>query len=382
MTNRVERLTSATPGAIGVLSLTGPTARQCVENFFRSPGGQVVRSWQFPSARFGRWLISETIAEEVVLVCHSPESFELHCHGGFVVNRIVQQLNLPEATAIDVSASPAADASVSIEQQAQVDLQQATSEATAAILLDQFRGALSCELTRLREMLLAQQGRAAKEALSELLKYATLGVHLIQPWQIQLAGPPNVGKSSLLNRIIGYQRAIVHESAGTTRDLVHVNTALNGWPFSFIDSAGVREDHHLLEAESIGIERALSAGQRMDAILLVIEPVSGLTEVHAKFIELFPTKVILVLNQVDRLATGDVATLAAQFGAIAVSAHSGAGVQELLDVLQDRFIPQIPPPGAAVPFCCAQVAALQVAEKHLAKNEFAAAERVIGELLR
>ena len=120
----------------------------------------------------------------------------------------------------------------------------------------------------------------------------------------------------------------------------------------------------------------------MDAILLVIEPVSGLTEVHAKFIELFPTKVILVLNQVDRLATGDVATLAAQFGAIAVSAHSGAGVQELLDVLQDRFIPQIPPPGAAVPFCCAQVAALQVAEKHLAKNEFAAAERVIGELLR
>jgi tRNA modification GTPase len=379
MTNRVERLTSATPGAIGALSLTGPTAGRLVENFFRSPGGLAVRSWQFPSARFGRWLISESIVEEVVLVCHSPDRFELHCHGGFVVNRIIEQLNPQRASAIDDLAS--SPDRLTIEQQAQVDLQQATSEATAAILLDQFRGALSTELSRLQVMIHAEQLLPATTALEELLRYATLGEHLIHPWQIQLAGPPNVGKSSLLNRIIGYQRAIVHESAGTTRDLVQVNTALNGWPFSFIDSAGVREDRQLLEAESIGIERALSAGQRMDAILLVTEPAGGLTDVHFKFRQLFPTKVIVVLNQIDRLAAGEATPLAAKLGAMAVSAHSGEGIQELLDALQNRFIPQIPPPGAAVPFRSTHVAALRAAVQYLAEHDFAKADLVIGELL-
>lgn len=381
MTNRVERLTSATPGAIGVLSLTGPTAGHSVETFFRSPGGLAVRSWQFPSARFGRWLISESIAEEVVLVCHTPDSFELHCHGGFVVNRIIEQLNPQRAHAIDDSASSVAPGRLTIEQQAQVDLQQATSEATAAILLDQFRGALSTELSRLQVMIHTEQLLPATTALEELLRYATLGEHLIHPWQIQLAGPPNVGKSSLLNRIIGYQRAIVHESAGTTRDLVQVNTALNGWPFSFIDSAGVREDRQLLEAESIGIERALSAGQRMDAILLVTEPAGGLTDVHSKFRQLFPNKVIVVLNQIDRLAAGEATPLAAKLGAMAVSAHTGEGIQELLVALQNRFIPQIPPPGAAVPFRSAHVAALKATVQHLKEHDIAKAKLVIGELL-
>ena len=73
----------------------------------------------------------------------------------------------------------------------------------------------------------------------QLLARAAIGLHLTEPWQVVIAGPPNVGKSSLINAILGYQRAIVFDQPGTTRDVVTALTALDGWPIEFSDTAGL-----------------------------------------------------------------------------------------------------------------------------------------------
>src|SRR4029453_3197945 len=80
----------------------------------------------------------------------------------------------------------------------------------------------------------------AVELLGAVLEFAELGQHLTAPWRVVLAGPPNVGKSSLINALAGYQRTIVSHVPGTTRDVVTTTTAIDGWPVELADTAGLR----------------------------------------------------------------------------------------------------------------------------------------------
>ena len=100
-------------------------------------------------------------------------------------------------------------------------------------------------------------------------QFAGLGRHLTRPWQVVIAGAPNVGKSSLANALAGYQRAVVSEIPGTTRDLVTTEIALEGWPVELIDTAGLREPGEDLESQ--GIERALTAAGSADVCLWVLD---------------------------------------------------------------------------------------------------------------
>src|SRR5205085_10015517 len=100
-------------------------------------------------------------------------------------------------------------------------LTRATTVRTASILLDQYHGAF----TRAVEAALAEPAHVA-----EFARYAPLGRHLVAPWTVAVVGPPNVGKSSLVNALAGYQRAVVSDMPGTTRDVVRTLVALDGWP--------------------------------------------------------------------------------------------------------------------------------------------------------
>ena len=84
---------------------------------------------------------------------------------------------------------------------------------------------------------------------------APLGLHLARPWQVVVAGPPNVGKSSLINALAGYPRAIVHWAPGTTRDAVTVETVLDGWPVELCDTAGLRTAGDAVERAGIELAR-------------------------------------------------------------------------------------------------------------------------------
>jgi tRNA modification GTPase len=97
-------------------------------------------------------------------------------------------------------------------------------------------------------------GHELTAQLDALLRWSEFGRHLTQPWQVVLTGVPNVGKSSLINRLLGYSRSIVYAEPGTTRDVVTAATAFDGWPVELSDTAGLRDAAG--EIEAAGVERA------------------------------------------------------------------------------------------------------------------------------
>jgi tRNA modification GTPase len=199
---------------------------------------------------------------------------------------------------------------------------------------------------------------AAHASLDAILNYVVLGLHLTQPWKVVIAGPPNVGKSSLINALLGYERAIVFDQPGTTRDVVTAHTALDGWPIQLADTAGLRASDD--ELESAGVERAIAQAAAADCLLLVFDASATWTDENDRIIEKWP-EALVVHNKCD-LATPAVAGLR-------VCALKGDGIAALIQAIVAQVAPAVPRPGEAVPFSAGQVEMLQTASEHLRQGD-------------
>ncbi len=166
-----------------------------------------------------------------------------------------------------------------------------------------------------------------------------------------LAGPPNVGKSSLINALLGFQRAIVFDQPGTTRDVLTTRTAIDGWPVVLADTAGLRLATDDVEGQ--GITRAWEALRGADCVVAVMEVGQDRAWPAAAFAE----DALHVLNKVDVVA--DRSTLPQ--GPILTSAVTGLGLDELLAAISQQLVPQPPPAGGAVIFTARQRARLEQA---------------------
>jgi tRNA modification GTPase len=210
---------------------------------------------------------------------------------------------------------------------------------TAAILLEQTSGVLRQALQQLLAHLEAGERELYQARLAELERWRTLGEHLTTPWRVVLAGAPNVGKSSLLNALAGYQRSIVAATPGTTRDVVTATLAIDGWPVEVCDTAGLREVGEGLEGEGIELAR-VAAGEAdlclwlLDATCEPVWPAEGLKNVR------------LVVNKIDRSAAWD---LDRAGEAVRVSAVTGQGLDELCGAVSRWLVPEVPAAGTAVP---------------------------------
>jgi tRNA modification GTPase len=223
---------------------------------------------------------------------------------------------------------------------AQQALAEASTVRTAAILLDQYHGAFSKVVRNILDHLHHSQFQQATDQLQELARWIPLGRHLTRPWRVAIAGAPNVGKSSLLNRLAGFQRCVVSPLPGTTRDVVTARLAVDGWPMEFVDTAGVRDQAEALEQQ--GIELALAAATEADLCLWLLDasapPVMPPREVPG---------LRLVINKIDLPPAWNLD----QFPqALRISAETGIGIDELQHALSGWLVPQTPTPGAAVPF--------------------------------
>jgi tRNA modification GTPase len=302
---------------------------------------------------------------------------EIQCHGGpAAVSLVVEAMEAAGAVRRPPEQWQARRAASPLRGQADVDLVQVETTRAALVLLDQSAGALDEALIRLADRI-ASDPKEAAEGLEAVLRRGGLGTRLASGWRVVLAGRPNVGKSRLLNAMAGYGRAIVSPTPGTTRDVVTVRTAIDGWPVELADTAGLRLTDDPIESGGVALARSRQLGA--DLVLLVLDRSEPLTEADRSLLAGRPTSLV-VCNKADLSAAWDPDE---SWGGVAVvSADRGDGLDRLLDRIAGRLVPDPPPRGAAVPFRAEHLRLLSRAQRLLMGGRAEAARRALLRLQR
>jgi len=311
---RIIRLTPTGRGAVASFLLCG----EAVEDIFL-PHWHGKKPNENPC--WGRLQLTDTGLCEEAVVLRTSEGIEIHTHGGEQVASAIESL-FQKHGAVSKTWQEHFAAGTSQRELALRLLPFAPTERTAQILLDQYNGAFDGEMSA-----------------------TSLGRHLVEPFRVVLAGASNAGKSSLLNAILGFQRSLVHSVPGTTRDVVSGQTALDGFPVMFLDTAGLRETDDELELQ--GIDRSLHSLAGADLVIWVID-----STVEESQRPVCPTEsnVILCYNKTDLVGVPAISP-----NAIPVSALTGDGIEALLLAVIRRLVPHPPKPGEAVLIDCTPV---------------------------
>lgn len=322
-------------GGIGVVRLSGPTAIDIATSIFHSQSGS--RLDEPNRAQFGRIIdptTSEIIDEVILTFFKSPHSYtgedvvEISCHGSPIILGRVLQLTIERGARIaepgEFTFRAFLNKRIDLTQaQAVRDVINAQTGYQARVATKQLEGALSLRLTPLKdtlvevivhlessvefveddispqaiEMLLTKLTKVI-EALTAIADSFSFGRYLREGFDLAIVGRPNVGKSSVFNRLIGSDRAIVTELPGTTRDALYESTSISGVPVRLIDTAGIRETTDLVE--SIGISRSRSAIADADISLLVLDASSSLRNDDLELLDSVPeARRIIALNKTD-----------------------------------------------------------------------------------
>jgi len=325
----VSLLTPPGTAAIAVIEARGPLALATARALFSKALPE--------SLEVGRFWFGTLAGDEVVLAVTEPDAVEVHCHGGPQVVRAI----LSSFTAAGCTERTPRPSDEGFEL-----LQHAPTLRTANTLLDQLNGAFAREVQRLLA-LLETNPASAVEPLHQLADLGhSVGRYLMTPWRVVIAGPPNAGKSSLVNALAGFQRSVVSEVPGTTRDAVSVRVAFDGWPVELIDTAGMR-DASGLEAE--GIARAR---ETVDSANLVVWLLDGTAErMEWPRDDMKREKLLVVVNKSDAmLGWGPDPNAGDAWGLLLISARTGDGLAALVNEIVKRLVSQSPPPGGAVPY--------------------------------
>ncbi len=353
------RLTPVGRGAVATVAVQGAGIAELVGRLATSvsgkplgptPRGRILLAlWHGgnrPVEPLGDDVVVGGVGEEVVLAFLGPRQVEIHCHGGRAASaRILDDLRRHGCPSLDWD-DWAARTMSPLARQAAMELTRASTQRVAAILLDQFHGALDRQLNEIATLIDQRQHDSARRQLAVLQQRSALGRRLTHPWIVVIAGRPNVGKSSLINAIVGYRRALVYDQPGTTRDALTALTAVDGWPVELIDTAGLRESQCAIE--SAGVQRARRHAERADLVLLVADVSRAWNEEDADLLVAYP-RALLVHNKMD-LLVGDQPGDDRPPGLL-VSAKAERGLAELLAEVSRRLVPVPPAAGEAIPFC-------------------------------
>jgi len=404
--------TGPAAGAIGMVRLSGPQASAIAT--------QITGKTLPPPRQAGlrQFLAADGAALDsgLVLVFPAPHSFtgedivELQGHGGRVVlaevlaacvaagARLARpgefseraflngRLDLSQAEAIaDLIAAQSGAAVRAAQQTLNGAFSQLVHEAVAQLVEARvwIEGALDFsdeDVDWLADARLHQRLQATAELLQQTLGRAQQGARLRDGLSVAILGAPNVGKSTLLNQLAGYEAAIVSPIAGTTRDLVREQIQLDGLTLHLVDTAGLRSTEDTVEAE--GIRRGLAAAERAELILYVADSTLGLTEFDIQQLaQLGERTVLLLLNKCD-LAPTEAIQARLPDGVrqvLPMAAKSGAGIGALVAALKAQAGIAAIGEGAFLARA-RHIEGLQQALAHLQSAQARLAERALPEL--
>lgn len=365
-------------GAIGIVRISGPDALNIARVLF-APMKQQNQEWPSHRAIFGYIQdpnSKEHLDQALMLLMRAPFSYtgedivELHCHGGSFLVRTVLQL------CFVAGARPAEPGEFTqraylngkldlIQAEAVADLIHGHSRKGLHQAAHQLEGFLTQPIKQVRQKLLSllasieanidfpdevdplplqeieQPLASALKDIDKLLSTSESGRIWKQGLKVAIVGEPNVGKSTLLNTLLRYDRAIVSEIPGTTRDTIEDDYNLMGIPVRIVDTAGLRETSDALEA--IGIQRSHQALQEADLILVVLDIRNPLSQsVHELFQGLTEKDIVLIYNKMDLISENHPLPKTPDCPLFKISALENKGLEQLEKGLYEHILKRLP----------------------------------------
>lgn len=342
MTNSEECICAlATPagGAIGIIRLSGSEAIRLTDKVFVSVSGKQLSAAKPNTLHYGEIKDKDghTIDDVLVSVFRAPHSYtgedstEISCHGSrYILQQVLQRLievGCRQAEPGEYTRRAYMNGKMDLSQaEAVADLIASTNKATHQMALSQLKGHFSSELTLLREKLLKMTSlleleldfsdheelefadRSELRALAaEIEKKITTLAHsfetgnaLKQGVPVAIVGKTNVGKSTLLNRLLHEEKAIVSNIHGTTRDVIEDTTLIDGITFRFIDTAGIRKTDDVVE--NIGIERTYQKMEEAKIVIWLLDAQPTEAEIEDMKEKNLGKKLLMVFNKIDEIS--------------------------------------------------------------------------------
>ena len=367
--------TGMTSSGIGIVRLSGPDAVAIADKVYDSRSGKKLEDMPTHTIHYGFIRDGEEFIDEVlVMLMRGPRSFtaedtvEINCHGGvYAMNRILELV-------IHKGARPAQpgeftkraflNGRIDLSQaEAVIDVINAKNEYALKSSVSQLKGSVLKVIREIREKMiyhiayiesalddpehisldgypqqLEEQTNMWKEKLQTLIASSENGKRMKEGITTVIVGKPNAGKSSLLNVLLGEERAIVTDIAGTTRDVLEEQMSMSGISLNIIDTAGIRNTEDVVE--KIGVKKAKSYAKDADLIIYVVDSSTQLDENDEEIMELIrDRKAIVLLNKADL----DPVTTEAQIKerldkpVISVSAKEEQGLDQLELTVKNMF---------------------------------------------
>ena len=368
--------TAMSASGIGIVRMSGPESMDVISRIYRSKnGGKNIKEVKSHTIHYGYIFDGEEVVDEVlVMVMRAPRTYtgedtvEIDCHGGVYAMKKVLETVLRNGAQIaepgEFTKRAFLNGRLDLSQaEAVMDVIQAKSAVALKSSLQQLKGSVLRAIKEIRSSILYQiafiesalddpehislEGYPEKlrkivdeeyEKVETLLKSADDGRMIQEGIKTVILGKPNAGKSSLLNFLVGEDRAIVTDIAGTTRDTLEEYISLHGISLRIIDTAGIRETEDVVE--KIGVGKAKKMAEDADLILYVVDSSLPLDENDREIMELLGgRKSIVIYNKTDLESAVDIKDLKEKTGSpvIPVSVVEETGITELEETIKKMF---------------------------------------------
>ena len=367
--------TAMTNSGIGIVRMSGNEAFDIIKKIYKGKKNKDLSKVKSHTIHYG-YIVDgdETIDEVLVMIMRGPHSYtgedtvEINCHGGvFVVKKILE-------TVIKYGARPAdpgeftkrafLNGRMDLSQaEAVIDVINSKNEYALKSSVSQLKGNVQRKIKEVREEIIYHTafietalddpehisvdgyGETLRvtvdkllEELDELLKTSDNGRIIKEGIKTVIVGKPNAGKSSLLNVLVGEDRAIVTDIAGTTRDVLEESIQLQGISLNIMDTAGIRDTEDIVE--KIGVDKAKAHANEADLVIYVVDASRDLDENDFEIMEMIQDKKSVVLlnkSDLDTVVTKDMVKKHIDKPMIEISAKEESGIRELEETLKNMF---------------------------------------------